>query len=61
MITYKSIIERYCPHVSHNVSMEISRHSDGKITERCLHLKKCEQEQGGCQNRWQQPFLNNAH
>ena len=51
MVTYRSIIERYCPRVEHNVSVELPRHNDGRITERCLHKNKCETELGGCQNR----------
>ncbi|MDF2567634.1 MAG: hypothetical protein K0R90_1090 [Oscillospiraceae bacterium] len=50
MVTYKSIIERYCPNVKHNVPVEISQHEDGKTTEKCLHSMACASENGGCKN-----------
>lgn len=37
MVTYRSVIQRYCPSKEHNVQIEISRHDDGRITEKCLH------------------------
>ena len=37
MVTYKKVIDRYCPNKEHNVKIEISHHDDGRITERCIH------------------------
>lgn len=44
MIKYKSVIQRYCPSREHNVSVEIARHDDGRVTERCM-FSECGQEQ----------------
>ena len=43
MITYKKVFKRYCPTREHNVEIEISRHKDGRITEKCLQ-ESCEVE-----------------
>ena len=43
MITYKKVLKRYCPTREHNVEIEISRHKDGRITEKCLQ-ESCEVE-----------------
>ena len=46
MGTYKRVVERYCPSKEHNVRIEISRHDDGRITEKCLH-ESCQTEHCG--------------
>ena len=46
MVTYKRVVERYCPSKEHNVRIEISRHDDGRITEKCLH-ESCQTEHCG--------------
>ena len=47
MITYKKVILRYCPSKEHNVQIEIARHDDGQITEKCM-FPECGQER--CKN-----------
>ncbi len=44
MVTYKSVILRYCPSKEHNIQIEIAHHDDGQITERCL-FSECGQKQ----------------
>lgn len=43
MITYKKTIDRYCPAREHNIKVEIARHDDGRVTEKCLY-ETCEKE-----------------
>lgn len=43
MVTYKRVVDRYCPSREHNVKIEISRHDDGRITEECLQ-ESCRRE-----------------
>ncbi len=44
MITYKSVILRYCPSKEHNVQIEIARHDDGRITETCMFPECCQEK-----------------
>ena len=46
MVTYKKVIDRYCPNKEHNVKIEICHHDDGRITEKCIH-EKCDKETCG--------------
>lgn len=52
---YKTVVERYCPVVGHNVAVEVS-HMSGKDNGSCLHSHNCERERGGCSNS----FFNTA-
>jgi len=44
---YKSVHERYCPVVGHNVVMEVSKSEDKKCIS-CLNKHNCDKENGGC-------------
>ncbi|HEX2939392.1 MAG TPA: hypothetical protein VHO66_10840 [Ruminiclostridium sp.] len=46
----KSVIEKYCPIVKHNVAVEVTRCGHTELSSRCLNKHNCEQENGGCSN-----------
>lgn len=53
----KSVTERYCPVVKHNVPVEVT-HCSGKETgSRCLNSIECKKELGECKNG----FMNGAY
>lgn len=52
MVTYKKVIDRYCPSKESNVKIEIAQHDDGRVTECCLQ-EGCESE--GCKTYFHPP------
>lgn len=46
----KSVIEKYCPVVGHNVAVEVTRCGYSEYNSNCLHGYDCERERGGCTN-----------
>jgi hypothetical protein len=48
---FKTVIEKYCPVVQHNVAFEVLRLGHIDLGSNCLHTHDCERDRGGCTNR----------
>lgn len=46
----KSVIEKYCPVVKHNVAVEVTRCGYKELGSCCLNKETCEKQSGGCSN-----------
>lgn len=46
----KSVIEKYCPVVKHNVAIEVTRCGHKELNSQCLNKANCEKQLGGCTN-----------
>lgn len=46
----KSVVEKYCPVVGHNVAVEVTSCGYSELSSNCLHSHDCERERGGCTN-----------
>lgn len=46
----KTVIEKYCPVVGHNVAVEVTRRGHTELGSTCLRKHECELERGGCTN-----------
>lgn len=47
-----TIIEKYCHVVGHNVVVEVTCCGYMEIKSKCLESHNCEQERGGCTNKY---------
>lgn len=47
----KTVIEKYCPVVQHNVAFEVLQLGHVELGSNCLYTHDCERDRGGCSNR----------
>lgn len=49
---FKTVTEKYCPVVGHNVTVEVRRFGSAETGAKCLFGHTCESVNGECKNRF---------